>query len=299
MQQNSSFKDLIQPSNITEKNKEEVEIQARQKSDGIYFNEPVDVINLENIYLSFKNPDGTSKIVFENFSLNIHDFVDKPQFISLMGQSGCGKSTILNLIAGLLKPDKGGIKIYGKEIKENQSVPMIFQNYSSFPWRNVYENVALPLEIQRIPKKEVREKTMEILKVVGLEEHALKYPNKLSGGQQQRVAIARSLNCDSKILLLDEATSGLDIKMKRDIQDMLVELCYNHPEIDRTFINVGHNIEENVYMSERIYILTANPCSIYKIVDIDFDKRTSDTRKTAKFHDYVDEIDTIMNEVCR
>jgi len=301
MQQNSSFKDLIQPANIPEEkeNKEKSEAPAGQKSDGIYFNEPIDVINLENIYLSFKNPDGTSKVVFDDFSLNIHDFVDKPQFISLMGQSGCGKSTILNLIAGLIKPDKGAIKIYGEKIKENQSVPMIFQNFSSLPWRNVYKNVALPLEIQHISKKEIREKTMEILKVVGLEEHALKYPNQLSGGQQQRVAIARSLNCDSKILLLDEATSGLDIKMKRDIQDTLVELCYNHPEIDRTFINVGHNIEENVYMSERIYILTANPCTIHKIIDIDFDRRTSDIRKTTKFHNYVDEIDTIMNEVCR
>ena len=299
MQQNSSFKDLIQPSNIPERKKEREEILSGKNREGIYLNESIDVINLENIHLAFKNPDGTSKVVFKDFNLDIRDFVDKPQFISLMGQSGCGKSTILNMIAGLLKPDKGTVKIYGEEIKENQSVPMIFQNYSSLPWRNVYENVALPLEIQHFPKKEIREKTMEILKVVGLEEHALKYPNQLSGGQKQRVAIARSLNCGSKILLLDEATSGLDIKMKRDIQDMLVDLCYNHPEIDRTFINVGHNIEENVYMSERIYILTANPCTLHQIIDIDFNKRTPDIRKTANYHNYVDEIDTIMNAVCR
>ena len=180
MQQNSSFKDLIQPADRPEQEKKREETPAGKKPDGIYFDEPIDVINLENISLAFKNPDGSSKVVFEGFNLNIHDFVDKPQFISLMGQSGCGKSTILNMIAGLLKPDKGTVKIYGEELKENQSVPMIFQNYSSLPWRNVYENVALPLEIQHFPKKEIKEKTMEILKVVGLEEHALKYPNQLS-----------------------------------------------------------------------------------------------------------------------
>jgi len=295
MANNTTFKDLIQSSN----NREATTPQVGKREDGIYFDEPIDIINLENVYLSFKMPKGEDKVIFNDFNLAVHDFVDKPQFVSLMGQSGCGKSTILNMIAGLLKPDRGNIKIYGENLKENQSVPLIFQNYSSFPWRNVFENVNIPLEIQNFPKDGRKERTMEMLKLVGLEEHALKYPNQLSGGQQQRVAIARAINCGSKILLLDEATSGLDIKMKRELQDTLIELCYGHPEIDRTFINVGHNIEENVYLSERIYILTANPCNIHKIIDIDFNERTPDIRKTDKFHKYVDEIDAILNEICK
>ena len=259
--------------------------------------EPIDVVNLENINLAFKLPDGGKKVLFDNFNLDIKDFTDRHQFVSLMGQSGCGKTTILNLIAGLLKPDSGKIKIYGKPITDKQSVPMIFQHYSSFPWRTVIDNVALPLELKNVPKKERMKKSMELLKLVELEEHADKWVNKLSGGQQQRVAIARALNCDSKILLLDEATSGLDIKMKQEMQDTLIKICY-YSSIDMSLINVGHNVEENVYLSNRIYILTANPCTVFKIIDIDLgEKRTPDIRKSPEFHRYVDEIDTIMNTI--
>jgi len=293
----NSFKDLIQSSSTPVPEKETVPsqtIEVKEKDSG-----KNDIINLENINLSFSMPDGKKKVVFENFNLNIEDFQNEPQFISIMGQSGCGKSTILNMIAGLQEPDQGFIKINGESLKDDQSVPLIFQNYSSYPWRNVFDNVVIPLEIQKVPKKEREEKTWQMLRLVGLEEHAFKYPNQLSGGQKQRVAIGRSLNCNSRILLLDEASSGLDIKMKREFQDILVDLCYNYPDLDRTFINVGHNIEENVYMSNRIYILTANPCTIYKIIDINFDRRTPDIRKSDKFHRYVDDIDTIMNEVCK
>ena len=253
------------------------------------------IINLENVTHQW---EGASSPIFENFTLNIEDNPHESQFISIMGQSGCGKSTILNMIAGLIEPDKGKIKINEKELVIDQSIPMIFQHYSSYPWRNVLKNVELPLELKGINKKEIRERSIEMLKIVGLEEHLYKYPNQLSGGQQQRVAIARSLNCKSDILLLDEATSGLDIKMKRELQDILVDLCYNK-NVDRTFVNVGHNIEENVYMSNKIIILTANPCTIYKIIDINFSNRIPSIRKSTKFHEYVDHIDEIMTDICK
>jgi len=253
-----------------------------------------DIINLENITHQFPNAE---KPIFENFCLNIEDFVDEPQFVSIMGQSGCGKSSILNIIAGLLIPDSGKVKINGKELEDDQSVPMVFQHYSSYPWRNVLENAAIPLELKGIRKKERIEKTMEMLRLVGLAEHAHKYPNQLSGGQKQRVAIARSLNCGSSILLLDEASSGLDIKMKRQLQYNLVDLCYDHPTLNRTFLNVGHDINEAVFMSNRIYILTANPCGIYKIVDIKLPKRGNEIRKSPEYHRYCDEIETLMYEV--
>lgn len=286
-----SFKNLIQASIESKPTIQNIQELGHTISD-------TDVINLENIDLTFDLPHGKKKVLFENFNLNIENFKYGPQFISIMGQSGSGKSTILNLIGGLLEPNRGKVRIYGEPLKDDQSIPMVFQHYSSFPWRNILQNVAIPLELYGIKKKERLERTYKMLELVGLSEHAYKYPNQLSGGQKQRVAIARSLNCNSKILLLDEATSGLDIKMKREFQDILVQLCYGHPELDRTFINVGHNIEENVYMSNRIYILTANPCTIYKVIDIKFDNRTPDIRKTTEFHRYCDEIDAIMNEVC-
>jgi NitT/TauT family transport system ATP-binding protein len=253
-----------------------------------------DIINLENITHRFPNASGN---IFDNFSLNIEDFIGEPQFVTIMGQSGCGKSTILNMIAGLIIPNSGKVKIKGKELEDDQSVPMIFQHYSSYPWRNVIENAAIPLELKKVPKKERIARTMEMLKLVGLEEHAHKYPNQLSGGQKQRVAVARSLNCGSDILLLDEASSGLDIKTKRQLQYNLVDLCYDHPELNRTFINVSHDILESVFMSNRIYILTANPCAIYRIIDIKLPKRTNEIRKSSEYHRYCDEVETLMYEV--
>jgi len=300
----AGFKDLIKqqpivdtnPNDIQEKIKPIINISETVLEES-NVNEGQDIITLDNISLTFKTPT-TKNTVFQNFNFKIQDFVNQSQFISLMGQSGCGKSTILNLIAGLIEPDSGKVQIDGMDLKRDQSVPLIFQNYSSYPWRNVFDNVAIPLELYGVSKKERKERTMQMLKLVGLEQHAYKYPNQLSGGQKQRVAIARSLNCNSKILLLDEASSGLDIKMKRELQDTLVNLCYNHTDFNRTFVNVGHNIEENVYMSNRIYILTANPCTIHKVIDINFDRRTPSIRKTIEFHNYVDYIDNIMNEIC-
>jgi NitT/TauT family transport system ATP-binding protein len=267
--------------------------------DGQYEVANIDIINLENINLTFNTPKGNF-ILFDNFSLAIKDFQHQDQFISIMGQSGCGKTTILNLVAGLIRPDSGKIKIYGKEIGQNESVPMVFQHYSSYPWLNVIDNVALPLKLKGVDKQTRYEKSMELLKLVGLDGQEYKWVNKLSGGQKQRVAIARALNTNSQILLLDEVTSGLDIKMKKELQDTLVRVCYESPLLDQTFINVGHNIEENVYMSNRIYILTANPCAIHKVIDINFGcERTPDLRKSKIFHDYVDEIDEIMNKICQ
>jgi len=251
------------------------------------------IASLENVTHQWK---GAPVPIFNNFNLTIEDNLSQCQFISIMGQSGCGKSTILNMFAGLVIPDKGKVKINEKELTPNQSIPMIFQHYSSYPWRNVLQNVMIPLELKHIDRKEAEARSIEMLKVVGLQDHITKYPNQLSGGQQQRVAIARSLVCNSDILLLDEATSGLDIRMKRELQDILIKLSYG---VDKTFINVGHNIEENVYMSNRIIILTANPCAIYKVVDIDFAERNPSIRKTSRFHQYVDEIDTIMTKICK
>lgn len=269
------------------------------KTSGIYECDNVDVISLDNIDLTFSSKNGNGFQIFKNLNFTIPDFKNTGQFVSLMGQSGCGKSTILNLISGLLKPDSGIVKIYGNEITDKTSVPMVFQQYSSYPWLNVMDNVALPLKLRAMPQKERYEKSMEYLKIVGLDSHNAKWVNELSGGQKQRVAIARALNCDSQILLLDECTSGLDIKSKNEVDDTLLNIFYDQ-NIDRTIINVGHNIEENVYLSNRIYILSANPCAIHKVIDIDFGcKRTPEIRKSELFHKYVDEIDSIMHEICK
>ncbi len=164
----------------------------------------------------------------------------------------------------------------------------------------VLENVALPLVMQGVDKETANSRAMELLNVVGLQDQAEKwaqYPT-LSGGQLQRVSLARNLVCKSQILLLDEATGALDIFAKRDMQKALLDVYYNS-KLDPTIINVTHDISEAVFLSNRIYILRANPCSVYRIVDVDFGpgKRTDEIRKTAKFADYVSMVEKLMDEV--
>lgn len=283
--------------NIAEKNN--IENNSDIVNGKVFEFEDTDVINLINLNQTFKTDKGEFKL-FDNFSLDIKDFKGQGQFISIMGQSGCGKSQLLKIISGLNKPDSGFVKIYGKDQSEKDSIPMVFQQYSAFPWMTVLDNVALPLKLRGIGKEERYEKSMQMLKIVGLEGHEYKwakYPI-LSGGQLQRVSLARNLVYSSQILLLDEATGALDIKSRRAMQDTLLDVYYN-AELDPTIISVTHDILEAVYYSNRIYILTANPCKVHSVIDIDFgvQKRDKSIRDTEKFKEYVSQIEKIMNEI--
>ena len=258
-----------------------------------------DVFSLENINLSFETSNGRFTL-FDNFNFKIEDIPGEGQFFSILGASGSGKSQILKLLSGLSRPQSGSIKFYGKEIDSNHHIPMVFQQYSAFPWMTVLENVMLPLKLKNIPEKEAEERAVAMLKLVGLEDQKDKwaqYPA-LSGGQLQRVSIARNLVDKSQVLLLDEATSALDIFSKRDMQKALLDIYYNS-ELDPTIINVTHDISEAVYLSNRIIILAANPCRIHAVKTIDFgdNQRTEKIRETAKFAEYVSEVEKLMDEV--
>jgi NitT/TauT family transport system ATP-binding protein len=260
--------------------------------------EPVDVINLRNIRQVYKTKN-SENVLFDNLNFDLKDLKGEGQFVSLLGKSGCGKSTILRYIAGLQQPTSGEIYIYGKKKPEDYRVPMIFQQYSSFPWMSVIENVALPLIVKNVNKSEAFDRAEEMIKVVGLVGHEdkwAKYPL-LSGGQLQRVAIARSLIANSQILLLDEPFSALDIKNKTELQNVLLNIFYND-KIDVTFIFVTHDIREAVYLSNRLYIMKTNPAEIYKEYKIDLGKkRTQETKFTGQYNEYVKEIDNDFNNL--
>ena len=277
--------------------------------DGIYDCEEIDVLNFENVCLSFPTDKGEFKL-FDNFNLNIKDFKHKGQFVSIMGASGSGKSQILKLIAGLNKPNSGKIKIYGKERKDSDSIPMVFQQYSSYPWMTVLENVSLPLKLHGVKETDklqnesddaaITRIAMNMIKVVGLEGHENKYAQypTLSGGQLQRVSLARNLVYSSQILLLDEATGALDIFAKREMQDALMNVYYKS-EFDPTILNVTHDIQEACYLSNRIYILEPNPCRIYKVIDINYNvsRRDQSIKETTQFADYVRQVEQAMEEI--
>lgn len=261
----------------------------------------VDVINIGGLSQTFER-GGEKFVLFDNFDLDIKDYTDSCQFISILGQSGCGKSMLLKYISGLSKPDSGTIKIYDKELKSGEHIPMVFQRYSSFPWMTVLENVMLPLTIKGVDKNTAKQKAMEILEFVGLKGFEDQYANNppLSGGQLQRVSIARTLITGSQIVLLDELTSALDIKLKKQIQDLLLDIYYKK-DLDRTFINVTHDVSEAVLLSNRIIIMKPNPAQIHSSIDIEFDvdskgeRRTQELRETSKFREYVSRIEGILN----
>ena len=273
------------------------EEHATPKSDS------VDVIKLKNITHIFNEGQPNEYKLFENFNLTIPDIPNRGQLVSIMGASGCGKSQMLKVIAGLNKFQKGTVEIYGKEIGDNHSFPMVFQTYSNYEWYTVLENVMIPMLIRNVDKATAEQKALALLDEVGLKEHAYKYPAKLSGGQQQRVAIARCLACNSQIILLDEATGALDIKMKREVQNIILKIFYEM-KTDPTIINVSHSVEEVCYISNKVIILEANPCRIFKEIDIHYTGEETRQRgewlfETQEYANYVRMITNYMDEICK
>lgn len=257
-----------------------------------------DVINLKNIRQVYKSHEKET-ILFDNLNFDIKDIPGEGQFISILGKSGSGKSTLLRYIAGLQQPTGGEIFLYGKKKTEADHIPMVFQQYSSFHWKSVIENVALPLLLKGTNKTEAFDKAAELLKIVGLSGHEnkwAKYPL-LSGGQLQRVAIARSLASNAQILLLDEPFSALDITNRNELQNVLLDLFYSD-KVDVTFILVTHDIREAVYLSNRLYIMKTNPGDIAKEFKINFNgRRNKETKYCADYINYTKEVEETFNNI--
>lgn len=190
--------------------------------------------------------------VLENISLDIN----KGEIISLLGPSGCGKSTTLKLIAGLLNPDKGDILFNDKSVlnlpPEKRNAVIVFQEYLLFPHMNVYENIAFGLKMKKVSKNEIDFKVKELLYLVKLNNYENKYPSELSGGQKQRVAIARALAVEPEILLLDEPFSNLDINLRDEMREFVLDI---QRKKNITTILVTHDKEEALIMSDKIAVM--------------------------------------------
>ena len=193
-----------------------------------------------------------SNHVLKDISLEI----EEKELITLLGPSGCGKSTLLRCLAGLEATNSGKIYIDGKDVTDLQArkrnVGMVFQQYSLFPNMNVYQNVAFGLKIAKVNKKEIDEKVLNMLDIVGMAEKKYAYPNQLSGGQQQRVALARALVTSPKVLLLDEPLSAIDALLRRNLR---LEIRRIQREAGITTIFVTHDQDEAMVMSDRIFLL--------------------------------------------
>ena len=190
--------------------------------------------------------------VLDNISLKI----SKGEFITLLGSSGCGKTTTLRIIAGLEQPDAGSVWLDGRDVtglEPNQrNVNTVFQNYALFPHMNVAENIGYGLKLKKVPKSEIRKKVSQMLELVQLEGYEKRKPSELSGGQKQRVAIARALVNNPEVLLLDEPLGALDLQLRRAMQ---IELKHLQKKLGITFIYITHDQEEAINMSDRIAVM--------------------------------------------
>lgn len=243
-----------------------------------------DIIEVRNVDQTY---DGGKNFVLKDCNLLIEDKPNQGQFVILLGPSGCGKSTILRYIAGLQTPTKGEILIRQKPRTNEDRIGMVFQQYSSFPWMTVLENVELGLKYKGVPEKERREKAMEMIQIVGLEGHHKKYAQypSLSGGQLQRVAIARSLLVNPEIILMDEPFGALDTNTRLKMQDFLISVWDRvHP----TIILVTHDISEAVYLGDDIYIMGTAPSKIIEHMRVDLPvDRTKEIKRSQKFTELV------------
>ncbi|MBO4591145.1 MAG: ABC transporter ATP-binding protein [Eubacterium sp.] len=192
--------------------------------------------------------------------------IEKGEFICLLGPSGCGKSTLLNAIAGFDPVNKGSITIDEEEVKAPSiNNVTIFQNYGLLPWRTVLKNVELGLESKKVPKPERKETAKKYLEMVKLGEFANSFPHQLSGGMQQRVAIARALAVEPEIIFMDEPFGALDAITRMKLQDDILDICKNEK---KTIIFVTHDIEEAVYLADRIVVMTPNPGKVKGVVTV-------------------------------
>ena len=263
----------------------------------------VDVIQFKNLTQIFNKGTDKEYKLFENFNLNIPDIPNQGQMISIMGGSGCGKSRLVRVLCGLDDVQEGEILVYGKPLKEYKNIPMCFQSYSNYAWRTCLENVMLPMIVRGVSKADAEKRAIELLDIVGMKDKANNYPAKLSGGQNQRISIARSLACDSQIVVFDEATGALDIKMKREVQNIILKIFYD-TALDPTIINITHSVEEALYLSNKIIILQPNPCTVYKSIDVHYPGEDVKPRgewifDTPEYAHYLKELTNTMNEVCR
>ena len=205
------------------------------------------ILQLRQIRKSFDNTEVLKGIDLE---------VAQGEFITLLGASGCGKTTTLRIIAGLELPDAGQVILEGQDITNREpnkrDVNTVFQNYALFPHMNVSDNIGYGLKIRKVPKAEIAERVEQALRLVQLEEYGKRMPDQLSGGQKQRIAIARAVINEPKVLLLDEPLGALDLKLRRQMQ---LELKRLQKQLGITFIYITHDQEEAINMSDRIGVM--------------------------------------------
>jgi NitT/TauT family transport system ATP-binding protein len=245
---------------------------------------------IRDLNQSFAKDDGSRLVVLDNIKFDVED----KEFVCILGSSGCGKTTLLRLIAGLDTAETGSILLDGEEIRgTSPKVGMVFQEYSLFPWRTVIDNIAFGLEMQEMGKDERYRIAERHLNLVNLSQFRDSFPSELSGGMRQRVAVARALALDPVLLLMDEPFGALDAQTRNMLQKELLDIW---EETKKTIIFITHSVDEAVYLSDRILVLTPRPGRLCRIFPVDLSRPRD--RTSPEFAQVRREVLELINQNC-
>jgi NitT/TauT family transport system ATP-binding protein len=242
------------------------------------------LLQARHLAKQFPTPEG-SVVAVDDFSFD----VAAGEFVSIIGPSGCGKSTVFNIIGGLIGDYAGEVRVAGDVVTgTHESIGMVFQEESTFPWRTVLENVAFPLEIAGVAKPDRLQRAQQFVDLVGLQGFERRLPEELSGGMRQRVAIARTLASQPRILLMDEPFAALDEQTRLLLGDKVLQI---QQQLKQTTLLITHNLSEAVQLSDRVLIMTYRPGRLKRTVDIALPHpRDTEIVSSRQFGDYVAEI---------
>ncbi len=249
-------------------------------------------ISLQGVCRTFLSAQGSRIEALRDINFEVEDAYssdgrDIGEFRVLLGPSGCGKSTILRLVSGLDFPDNGRVLVNGNPVTApGRDRGMVFQKYTSFPWLTVAENIAYGMKINGTPADERRKTVEHLVEAVGLTGFEKAYPDTLSGGMQQRVAIARTLAVRPQVVLMDEPFGALDAQTRTDMQHLLLRIW---DETASSVLFVTHDVEEAIYLADRIFILSARPGTIAEDVPVPFGRpRDPAVKQKPEFHELQD-----------
>jgi NitT/TauT family transport system ATP-binding protein len=247
-------------------------------------------LEIKELYKTFPTKRGEI-LALENINMTIFP----NEYVCVVGASGCGKSTILNIIAGLEEPTSGEILLEGHRVSEpGADRGMVFQNYTLYPWLTVAQNIEFGLKMRKMPTAERKSKVNYYMEIVGLTRFADALPRTLSGGMKQRVAIARALANEPDILLMDEPFGALDAQTKEVLQEFMLQLWQ---QTQKTILMVTHDVEEAVFLAQRIYVLSSRPGQIKAEVNIFFERdRTLALKSTEPFQRKRQEVLSLIRE---
>jgi len=247
---------------------------------------PPTKLRIKNITKNFETKSNKLHVL-DSISLDVKE----KEFLTIIGPSGCGKTTLIRIIAGLETPTSGRIILDETEIhKPSKKIGYVPQEYSLFPWKNTKENIRFGLKLQGVKKADAEKKIEELLDLIGLSEFREYYPKNISGGMKQKIAIARALAIDQTLLLLDEPLISIDAQNRNKLQDDILKIW---KKSERTIVFITHNIDEAVYLSDRIIILSPLPATVKEIIPITLERPRN--RTSPQFNHIRKEILNYMN----